>query len=436
MKRASATNESALSSEQSERMRALAQSGDKDAERVLALAKAADQENARAQFYLAHSFQEGALGLPRDAERARKLFARAAKNGYPEAQQELDRQNNASTSSRFRKDASVSVNLPPLTTKLQKLVRFDDAIIRLAVRAYILSIPIFFKENDLIPLMTANKAHFAEGGMVILYLKTAGSAMAQGAMAFHGTSSAQGLFGGISPDMQRLAAQADAQMRSQGVALGQDFLWLAQVLPPAAMGDYAPFQAQSQFSPLRQQMLVAVQMFKMAPQMAQPIIAQMQQMLPIWEQEVYDNVARLDISLPTEYGHTEAHSKPVRMPVESDGSAERKLGHQENTSPGSHSQSEAVYQCREAAEQGNAIAQNNLGVMYEQGRGWHRMLLKLQICIARRLTRGWLSPRTILALCTSKAKWWHRMIPKQRICIARQLTRGWLSPSAILQFCT
>ena|ERR1039458_2377417 len=346
------TNEPALSNEQTERMRALAQGGDKDAERVLTLARAADQENAEAQFYLAHSLQEGALGLTRDPEAARKLLGRAAKNGYPGAQAELvsqikeglNRLEKPAMSSPSPKNAGVNVNLPPLAPKQQEPVRFDDAIIRLAVRAYILSMPIFFKEDDLIPLIAANKAHFVEGGMVILYLKTAGSAMAQGALAFHGESSAQGLFakgmfGTHSPEIQAMAGHVDAQMRSQGVALGLDFLWLAKVLPSTAMGDYGPFQAQSQLSPFRQQALITIQMLKMDPQMGQAMIAQMQQLMPTFEQELYGAVCQLDIGLPAGYAPPQPQSVPLPL-------------HQEDVSSGPLSQQQSVDQCREAAEKG------------------------------------------------------------------------------------
>ena len=297
------TSESALNPKEYDRMKALADQANEDAQRVIALAIASDQENAAAQFYLADSLQEGAFGLTRDLERARKLFARAAKNGYLGAQAELDRLEKAATTSLSPKNAGVNVNLSPLAPKQQELIRFDDAIIRLAVRTYILSLPIFFKEDDLAPLIADNKSHFVEGGMVILYLKTAGSTMAQGALAFHDDRSAQGMFaqgvfGTHSPDMQAMTEHLDAQMRSQGVALGLDFLWLAKVLPFAAMGDYGPFQAQSQLSPLRQQALIQIQMFKMNPQMAQPMIAQMQQLMPTFEQELYGSVCQLDIGLP------------------------------------------------------------------------------------------------------------------------------------------
>jgi TPR repeat protein len=357
-------NEPALSDDQSERMRALAQGGDKDAERVLTLAKAADLENAGAQFYLAHSLQEGALGLTPDPVRARKLFARAAKNGYPGAQAELDRLEKPATTSLSPKNAGVNVKLPPLTAKQQELVRFDDAIIRLAVRAYILSMPIFFKEDDLIPLIAANKAHFVDGGMVILYLKTAGSAMAQGALAFHGDSSAQSMFG-TSAKTQQMAKQADEQMRSQGIGLGEDFLWLAKVLPPAAVGNWGPLQAHSQLSPYRQQMLFQVQTWRMNPQVGQAIIAQLQEKFSTVEQELYDAVCQLDVSLPADYRETEPRLEPVRMQREGDNPA----GSMSERPMFASIPNEEVDQCRKAAEEGYAPAQNNLGVMYEQGQG-------------------------------------------------------------------
>lgn len=405
MNPAPAISQSTLSSKESDRVSALAAQGNEDAQRVVALARAADAENAQAQFFLAHSLQTGALGLTRDPERARSLYTRAAEYGYAEAQSELGRMfeegeggnqdlklsrrwyekaagqgsdsakralrrlEETSTGSPSRKDAGVGVSLPPLTAKQPELVRFDDSIVRLAVRAYVLSLPIFFKENDLISLIAANKAYFVEGGMAILYLQTAGSALAQGAFAFHGESSAKELFGLSSPDMERTAGRVDARMKSQGVALGQDFQWLAQVLPAAAVGDYQPFQSQSQLSPFRQQMLVQVQIWRMSPDVAQPLVAQLQQQLPTIEQEIYDVVCRLDIGLPAEPGHAVSHSEPVGMHAAADGSAERKLGHHENASPGSHFDIGAADQYRDAAQKGDVNAQYNLGVMYAEGKG-------------------------------------------------------------------
>jgi TPR repeat protein len=398
-------NGPALSNKETERMRALAARGDKDAERVLTLARAADQENAEAQFYLAHSLQEGALGLTCDPGAAKKLLIRAAEHGHPQAQQELDHQEKALTASPSRKDAGVSVNFLPLTAKQQEPARFDDAIIRLAVRAYMLSMPIFFRENDLIALMADkdNKAHFVEGGLVVLYLKIAGSAMAQGALAFHGDSSAEGMFG-TSAKTQQMAKHADEQMRSQGIGLGEDFLWLAKVLPPAAAGNWGPFQAHSQLSPYRQEMLAQIQTWRMNPQVGQAIIAQMQEKFSTLEQQVYDAVCPLDIGLPADYRETGPPSQPARTQGEGDSSTERNPGHQENASPVSLSQNAEVDQCRVAAEQGFAPAQANLGYLYAEGKGVKQDSAEAAKWYRKAAEQGWASAQANLGYLYAQGK--------------------------------
>jgi hypothetical protein len=139
---------------------------------------------------------------------------------------------------------------------------FDDGLVRLAVRAYVLSIPLLLKEDDLIPLMSANKAYFLEGGKAIQYMQAAGAALAQGALAYNGPS-VQQLFGVMPPGLAHLPGQVDARMRSNGVAIGQEFLWLSQVLPPAAMGDYGPYKTTG--TSLRQQEIAQAQMSKYPP---------------------------------------------------------------------------------------------------------------------------------------------------------------------------
>ena len=77
------TSESALNPKENDRMKSLAEQGNEDAQRVVALARAADQENAGAQFYLAHSLQEGAFGLTRDPERKRELLPGPPRTAIP-----------------------------------------------------------------------------------------------------------------------------------------------------------------------------------------------------------------------------------------------------------------------------------------------------------------------------------------------------------------
>lgn len=170
---------------------------------------------------------------------------------------------------------------------------FDDAVVHLAVRAYVLSIPLLLKEDDLIPLMAANQAQFLEGGMAIQYMQAAGAALAQGALAYHGPS-VQHLFGVMPPGLQHLPGQLAAKMQSNGVAIGQEFLWLSQVLPPAAVGDYGPYKTTG--TSLRQQEIAQAQMIRlMNPTMFQMAVGALQQGQPQMEQAIYNLVCQLNI---------------------------------------------------------------------------------------------------------------------------------------------
>lgn len=171
---------------------------------------------------------------------------------------------------------------------------FDDAIVRLAVRTYVLSIPLLFKEPEVTPLVYENKVHFLEGGQVTLYMRTAGTALALGAMSYNGPS-VQHLFAGrLPPGLAHLPGQVDAAMRSNGAAVGQEFLWLSEVLPPAAMGNWGPYNAEG--TPFRQQIIAQCRMIQQTyPAMLQMIAAQMQLAQPQIEQAIYSLVRQLNI---------------------------------------------------------------------------------------------------------------------------------------------
>ncbi len=172
----------------------------------------------------------------------------------------------------------------------------DDTTARLVARAYVLSIPMFFKQNDLIPLLNENKAYFVEGGKAIRCMEALGTSLVQGGMAaanrFKGYSATERFGGSMPPGLEHLPGQVDSSLRSYGndmFAMGQELLWLSQVLPPAVKGDYAPYNTTA--TPNRQmvaQVLPIYQMLcQMDPGMCQMMQSMMIQMEPSLEQQLY-----------------------------------------------------------------------------------------------------------------------------------------------------
>ena len=170
---------------------------------------------------------------------------------------------------------------------------FDDTIVRLAVRAYVLSIPMLLKENDLIPLISKNQVAFLAGGWATIFMQKAGTALLQGAAAYHGPS-AQQLFGVMPRGLEHLPAKVDASMQSNGVAVGEEFLWLSKVLPSAATGNWEPYKAEG--TAPRQQMIAWARMVQqMNPTLFQIVVAKAQQAEPLIEQAIYSLVRQLNI---------------------------------------------------------------------------------------------------------------------------------------------
>jgi hypothetical protein len=183
------------------------------------------------------------------------------------------------------------------------MAQFDDAVARLAVHAYVLSIPLMDSGNDLIALIGANSPYFVEGGKVIQFLQAAGAALEQGALAYKGPPVQQMFLGLMPVGLSHLPGQVDAEMRSQGIAIGSEFLWLSQVLPPSMRGDYQPYQSTA--TSLRRHLIAYVQTIsQLNPALVGMFVTQMRHQQPLIEQAVYNLVCQLNIELQTEVQST------------------------------------------------------------------------------------------------------------------------------------
>jgi hypothetical protein len=172
----------------------------------------------------------------------------------------------------------------------------DDQSARLVARAYVLAIPLLSRENELIPLLDENKAYFLEGGGATRCMQALGAALmrggSSGAVLGNGYSATERFGGSMPQGLEHLPGQVDASMRGYGsdmLTMGQELLWLSQVLPPAVDGDYEPYNTTS--TPNRQMIAQAVPLYQMLcqmdPEVCQVMLGMMQQTLPELEQQIY-----------------------------------------------------------------------------------------------------------------------------------------------------
>ena len=172
----------------------------------------------------------------------------------------------------------------------------DETTARLVARAYVLSIPLSGKEDDLIPLMGQNPAYFTQGGDAIRCMRGLGTALAQGGLRTaqtYGGYSATEQFGASMPEgLSHLPGEVDASMNSYGsdmLAMGQELQWLSRVLPLLAMGDYSQYNTPA--TPSRQMAAQALVFYQLLCQMDPAICQVMQNMtlqaVPFVEQQVH-----------------------------------------------------------------------------------------------------------------------------------------------------
>jgi len=124
-----------------------------------------------------------------------------------------------------------------------RTVACDEVTSRLVAQAYVLSLPIIGRDNELIPLMKSNPGYFTEGGGAIRCMQSLGTALVQGGLAssreFSGYSATE-RFGSMMPEgLSHLPGEVDNSLRSYGsdmFTMGEELVWLAQVLPPRRTG--------------------------------------------------------------------------------------------------------------------------------------------------------------------------------------------------------
>lgn len=171
----------------------------------------------------------------------------------------------------------------------------DELSSQLVAKTYVLTMPLLGKDNKIIPLMEKYPGHFAQGGGAIRCMQSLGNALMRGALEQSREFSrpyATERFGGSMPEgLGHLPGQVDRSMISYGndmFTMGQELLWLAEVLPYAAQGNYAPYnnptttnrQMAAQVLPIYQMMC------QMDPSVCQMMVAMLEELSPQIEQQI------------------------------------------------------------------------------------------------------------------------------------------------------
>lgn len=172
----------------------------------------------------------------------------------------------------------------------------DEASSRLVAKAYVLTIPLLNRANELIPIMQSNQAHFSQGGSAIRCMQNLGAALVQGGLAqnnqFGGNTATERFGGQMPPGLAHLPGQVDNSMQSYGsdmFTMGQELRWLANVLPAAAQGNYVPYNTTgTQTRRTMNQVLPIYQMLcQMDPSICQMMLGMLGEMTPQVEQQIY-----------------------------------------------------------------------------------------------------------------------------------------------------
>ena len=172
----------------------------------------------------------------------------------------------------------------------------DEVSSRLVAKSYVLTMPLLGRDNEMVPLMQSNREYFAQGGGAIRCMQRLGTTLVQGGLArsreFSGSSATE-RFGSSMPEgLAHLPGEVDASMGSYGsdmFTMGQELLWLANVLPAAAQGNYTPYNTPDTTTRrMLYQVLPMYQMLcQMDPSICQMMLGMFREMAPQIEQQVY-----------------------------------------------------------------------------------------------------------------------------------------------------
>lgn len=169
----------------------------------------------------------------------------------------------------------------------------DPGTSALVAHAYVLSIPLIGRENELVPYMNSASGFFAESGQATRCMQSVGAALVKKGEVmsnqFSGHAATERFGGRVPTGLEHLPGQVDSGLRSFGAdtaAMGAEFLWLSQVLPAAAQGNYTPYNTTG--TPARQTMRQVWPVYcRLDPQLCQMVQVTISGTVPALEAEIY-----------------------------------------------------------------------------------------------------------------------------------------------------
>jgi hypothetical protein len=185
-------------------------------------------------------------------------------------------------------------NEPKLSEQRINSCVCDEETSRLVARAYVLSIPFLGRENELPTLMASNSSYFTADGRAIQCMQSLGTTIWQRGSARLDEANedrdrAIGTYGGSMPEgLGDLPGQVGDSRRSYAghqLRMGQELLWLSQVLPYAVQGNYAPYNDGTTNRQMDKQQLSML--CQIAPNECQIMQAELIKAIPVLEEQIY-----------------------------------------------------------------------------------------------------------------------------------------------------
>jgi hypothetical protein len=158
---------------------------------------------------------------------------------------------------------------------------------------YLLSMPLMDHE-DLVTFVQQNKSSLTEGSNIIQCMQKAGSRLTGAGINAYNPADYNKVHGrvlemGGTADMAQDIASSMERPAMQALAMGQELLWLAKVIPEAANGNWDPYNNTGTL--LRQGMIEEIRLFKMQMSYLDPSVDEFfQQFLKVNQEEMVNQI--------------------------------------------------------------------------------------------------------------------------------------------------
>lgn len=178
----------------------------------------------------------------------------------------------------------------------------DDNASRLVAKTYMLANPVLIRENEIIPLIQSNLASFNPGGRAIRCMQKLGAALSNNGLAQfqqnNGNAVGEGYAGAMPEGLEHLPGDVADSLNSyvsDVYAMGQELIWLANVLPSIAQGNYTPYNSTGTYTRqmLRQVWPIYQHLCQIDPSSCQPLFNTLNQVSPQLELQIYSLALQL-----------------------------------------------------------------------------------------------------------------------------------------------